>query len=43
MLAINDLKYAEDEPEEELDEEETDLEPVLEIPEETALPQYKFS
>lgn len=38
MLAINDLKYAEDVP-----EVKPDLEPVLEVPEELALPHYKFS
>ena len=37
MLAINDLKYAEDAP-----KKESDLEPVLEVPEKLALPHYRF-
>ena len=38
MLAINDLKYAEDVP-----EKEPDLEPVMEVPEKLALPHYHFN
>lgn len=38
MLAINDLKYAEDAP-----EKEPDLEPVMEVPEKLALPHYHFN
>ena len=38
MLAINDLKYAKEVP-----EKEPVLDPILEVPEELALPHYKFS
>ena len=37
VLAINDLKYAED-----ASEKEPDLEPVIEVPEKLALPHYHF-